>query len=143
MASVRESLKKKAKRRVRVGSASNLPLPKEDAPMRIGTARAVLTGCQEKNLHEIKEENISEANLSSGGYQTVLFNMMWLVSTRVVKMLRDEPMDEELFRNYFVRIYRKIVQMETNFWRVLDDESKQSFVVFSKSLGELASIFKV
>lgn len=139
---VNEALRKKSKRRVRAHSGQYLNRPVQETPMRLGFATDIIS-TREKKLQNIKEENDSEVALSTGGYQTVLFNMMWLISTRVAKLLREEPMDEELFRGYFVRLYRKIVQIEKSLWRALDDDLKESFVSFSKSLSELAFCFKV
>jgi len=68
--------------------------------------------------------------------------MLYLVSTRIVKLIRGEVMDEELFRSYFVKLYRKMVQMEVSFLNLLEDEDKDGFVLYSKSLRELAGLFK-
>lgn len=68
--------------------------------------------------------------------------MLFLLSTRIVKIVRGELMDEEIFRSYFVKLYRKIVQMEVSFLNLLEDEDKDSFVYYSKSMQDLALIFK-
>ena len=83
------------------------------------------------------------ANLKSGGYQTAVFNMLFLVSTHIAKSLAGEIMDEELFRRYFVKLYRKIVQMEVGFRKLLEDKHKDEFLLFSESMHELARSFKV
>jgi hypothetical protein len=72
-----------------------------------------------------------------------VFNMLFLVSTRLSKFLRGEPMDEELFRGYFVKLYRKMVQIETHFLNLLDDDDKPTFMLYSRSLREVANTFKV
>ncbi len=48
--------------------------------------------------------------------------MLFLLSTRIVKIVRGELMDEEIFRSYFVKLYRKMVQMEVSFLNLLEDE---------------------
>ena len=68
--------------------------------------------------------------------------MLFLLSTRIVKIVRGELMDEEIFRSYFVKLYRKMVQMEVSFLNLLEDEDKDSFVYYSKSMQDLALIFK-
>ncbi len=68
--------------------------------------------------------------------------MLFLLSTRIVKIARGELMDEEIFRSYFVKLYRKMVQMEVSFLNLLEDEDKDSFVYYSKSMQDLALIFK-
>lgn len=52
-------------------------------------------------------------------------------------------MDEELFRNYFVKLYRKIVQMEAQFLNLLLKEDRDAFVLYSKSVKEIAQNYKV
>ena len=63
---------------------------------------------------------------------------MFLVSTRVLKLLKGEIMDEELFRNYFIRLYRSLVHMESQFMALLKDDDKDAFPKFSASVKDLA-----
>lgn len=74
--------------------------------MRVGSARPAVSA---RSQSRIRIENAAQTDLASGGYQMAVFNMLFLVSTRVSKMLRGEKMDEELFRGYFVKLYRKLV----------------------------------
>ena len=106
-------------------------------------SRREIRHLQERTGSNIRQEIASQALLASGGYQSVVFNMLFLVSTRVGKMLRGEAMDEELFRGYFVKLYRKIVQMEAKLLNVIDDDDKDGFVLYSKSMRELATHYKV
>jgi len=69
--------------------------------------------------------------------------MLFLTTARISKLLRGEAMDEELFRNYFIKLYRKIVSMEAKLLSVLDDEDKDGFVLFSRSMRDLSMLFKV
>ena len=64
--------------------------------------------------------------------------MLFLVSTKVSKLLLGEVMDEELFRNYFVKLYRKIVQMEAQFLNLILKEDRDAFVLYSKSVKDIA-----
>lgn len=80
--------------------------------MHYGTPKQEILSFQEKTLGNIQEENKAKSELSSEGYQTCIFNLLFLVSTKVSKILRGEVLDEELFRSYFIKLYRKIVQME-------------------------------
>jgi hypothetical protein len=93
-------------------------------------------------MTNIKEENVAQAELCSGGYQNAIFNMLFLLQTRIIKMMRGELMDEELFRSYFVKLYRKMVQMEVSFINLLEGEDKDGFLHYSKSLKDLATSFK-
>lgn len=52
-------------------------------------------------------------------------------------------MDEKLFRTYFIRLFRGIRQMESKFKALMDPEEEDTFIKFSKSLSDIASIFKV
>ena len=52
-------------------------------------------------------------------------------------------MDDELFRTYFVRLFRGIRQMEKRFNELSDPEESDTFVNFSKALKDLASLFKL
>eukprot|EP00354_Favella_ehrenbergii_P012500 CAMPEP_0170455044 /NCGR_PEP_ID=MMETSP0123-20130129/3108_1 /TAXON_ID=182087 /ORGANISM="Favella ehrenbergii, Strain Fehren 1" /LENGTH=158 /DNA_ID=CAMNT_0010717987 /DNA_START=389 /DNA_END=866 /DNA_ORIENTATION=+ len=52
-------------------------------------------------------------------------------------------MDEELFRTYFIRLFRGIRQMEQKFADVMDPEEDDCFVRYSKAMCDLADIFKI
>ena len=52
-------------------------------------------------------------------------------------------MDEELFRTYFIRLFRGIRQMEQKFKVMMDAEEEATFVSFTKAMGDLAEIFKI
>jgi len=74
---------------------------------------------------------------------TAVYNMMFLLQARVSRVMRGDVMDEELFRTYFIRLFRGIRQMEKKFRVYMDPEEDASFVSFSKAMGDLAEIFKV
>ena len=74
---------------------------------------------------------------------TAIFNMLFLLQKRISKLVKGEAMDEELFRTYFIRLFRGIRQMETKFKDMMDPEEEETFVKFSKSLPDLAQIFKI
>ena len=50
----------------------------------------------------------TEQQLNGDGYMTAIFNMIFLLQKRVAKFMRGEAMDEELFRTYFIRLFRGI-----------------------------------
>lgn len=52
-------------------------------------------------------------------------------------------MDDDIFRTYFVRLYKGITQMENNFIEVLENADKEEFLRFSDSLKDIAKHFKV
>ena len=52
-------------------------------------------------------------------------------------------MHDELFRKYFIRLYRNIRQMENKFKELFEPEESDSFVRYSNSMNDLASVFKV
>ena len=74
---------------------------------------------------------------------TAIFNMMFLMQTRIAKQMNGEVMQDELFRKYFIRLYRNIRQMENKFKALFDPEEQESFVRYSKSMLDLAGFFKV
>mmetsp|Transcript_29607 Transcript_29607/g.36734 ORF Transcript_29607/g.36734 Transcript_29607/m.36734 type:complete len:138 (+) Transcript_29607:384-797(+) len=74
---------------------------------------------------------------------TAIFNMLFLLSKRIAKLMRGEVMDEELFRTYFIRLFRGIRQMEQKFADVMDPEEDDCFVRYSKAMCDLADIFKI
>ena len=57
----------------------------------------------------------SESQLNGDGYMTAIYNMIFLLQTRISKTIRGEIMDEELFRTYFIRLFKGIRQMENKF----------------------------
>lgn len=74
---------------------------------------------------------------------TAIYNMLFLLQARVVKMMRGELMDEELFRTYFVRLFRGIRQMEKKFKDLMEPDEDDNFVRFSRAMGDLADSFKI
>lgn len=55
----------------------------------------------------------------------------------------NEPMDDELFRTYFIRLFKGIRQMEKSFKALFDQDENDSFIKFSQSMKDMASIFKI
>ena len=80
--------------------------------------------------------------MNGDGYMTAIYNMIFLLQTRVTKLIRGEAMDEELFRAYFIRLFGGIRRMEKKFKELFDPEENESFVRFSNAMHDLASIFK-
>ena len=74
---------------------------------------------------------------------TAIFNMVFLLQKRVAKFMRGEAMDEELFRTYFIRLFRSIRQMEQKFADLMDPEETDCFVRYSKAMGDLGDVFKI
>ena len=74
---------------------------------------------------------------------TAVYNMLFLLQTRIAKAIRGEIMDEELFRTYFIRLFRGIRQMENKFKSLFDPEETETFIRYSRSMNDLASIFKL
>ena len=81
--------------------------------------------------------------LNGDGYMTAIFNMIFLLQKRLAKHMRGEAMDEEIFRTYFIRLFRGIRQMETKFREMMEPDDEQAFIRFSKSLPDMADIFKI
>jgi len=74
---------------------------------------------------------------------TAIYNMLFLLQARVVKNMRGEHMDEELFRTYFIRLFKGVRNMEQKFKDLMDPDEDDGFVRFSRALGELADTFKI
>ena len=51
-------------------------------------------------------------------------------------------MDETLFRSYFKKLYKSLNYMEADFLALLDEEERTNFMIFTKSLQDLAQYFK-
>ena len=85
----------------------------------------------------------SDKELNGDGYMTAVYNMLFLLQTRIAKAIRGEIMDEELFRTYFIRLFRGIRQMENKFKSLFDPEETETFIRYSRSMNDLASIFKL
>jgi len=47
-------------------------------------------------------------------------------------------MDENLFRSYFVKLYKSLVRMEEQFLELMTEAESQAFVIYTKGLKELA-----
>ena len=56
----------------------------------------------------MQNEVSSAKELNGDGYMTAVYNMLFLLQTRITKMLKGELMDDELFRQYFIRLFRGI-----------------------------------
>ena len=81
--------------------------------------------------------------MNGDGYMTAIYNMIFLLQTRISKTIRGDIMDEELFRTYFIRLFKGIRQMENKFKQFFDPDEKETFIRYSKSMADLASIFKL
>ena len=81
--------------------------------------------------------------LNGDGYMTAIFNMIFLLQKRIAKLMRGEAMDEEIFRTYFIRLFRGIRQMETKFKEMMEPDDEEAFIRFSKSMPDMAEIFKI
>jgi hypothetical protein len=51
-------------------------------------------------------------------------------------------MDDELFRSYFKKMYRHLVNMECQFMSMMGPTERSGFFAYSKSLSDLATFFK-
>jgi len=51
-------------------------------------------------------------------------------------------MDENLFRSYFVKLYKSLVRMEEQFLELMTEAESQAFVIYTKGLKELAQHFR-
>jgi hypothetical protein len=51
-------------------------------------------------------------------------------------------MDEGLFRDYFTRLYKSLALMEADYLKVLSCHERPGFMVFTKSMKDLASFFR-
>jgi hypothetical protein len=69
----------------------------------------------------MKETEAAKHLGKTGGYQTAIFNLLFLLQMRVNKFMTNEKFDDDLFRTYFVRIYKNIVNMETEFIGALEE----------------------
>lgn len=52
-------------------------------------------------------------------------------------------MDEDLFRNYFVKLYKSLSIMESEYMKLLSANERKGFTQFTKSIKDLASHYKV
>jgi hypothetical protein len=57
--------------------------------------------------------------------------------------MTNEKFDDDLFRTYFVRIYKNLVNMETDFINALEETDRPFFVSYANSLSDMARFFKV
>ena len=76
--------------------------------------------------------------MNGDGYMTAIYNMIFLLQTRLTKFIRGEVMDEELFRTYFVRLFAGIRRMEKKFKELFNPEENETFISFSKAMSDLA-----
>lgn len=51
-------------------------------------------------------------------------------------------MDENLFRSYFKKLYKSLNYLEADFLSLLEVEERENFMIFTKSLQDLALYFK-
>lgn len=51
-------------------------------------------------------------------------------------------MDEDIFRNYFIKLYKSLGIMEGEFLKVLSNKEKKGFLLFTQSMKDLALHFK-
>ncbi len=51
-------------------------------------------------------------------------------------------MDEDLFRNYFIKLYKSLAIMENEYLKCLKNEEKRGFTIFTKSMKDLATHFR-
>ena len=72
-----------------------------------------------KPKEDVMREVESSANLSGDGYMTAMYNMMFLLQMNVVKIMKGDMMDPEIFRTYFIRLFRSMTQMEKKFFEAL------------------------
>jgi hypothetical protein len=56
--------------------------------------------------------------------------------------MKGQHMDEDLFRTYFKKLYKSLVKMETEFLKLIMPSDRSSFLVFSKSVKDIASFYK-
>lgn len=61
---------------------------------------------------------------------------------KVLKQIKGEIMDESLFRSYFKKLYKSLNYLERDFLSLLDKEERNGFMIFTKSLNDLATYFK-
>ena len=69
---------------------------------------------------------------------TAIYNMVFLLQTRITKLIRGEVMDEDLFRTYFIRLFGGIRRMEKKFKELFDPEDNEGFIRYSKAMSDLA-----
>jgi len=51
-------------------------------------------------------------------------------------------MDEVIFREYFIKLYKSLNYMESDFLQFLSLKEREGFIIFTKSLRDLAKYFK-
>lgn len=61
---------------------------------------------------------------------------------KVLRTLKGEQMDEVIFRDYFIRLYKSLNYMESDFLQFLSLKEREGFIIFTKSLRDLAQYFK-
>ena len=96
----------------------------------------------EKNRDIIRNEITSEQNLSSDGYYNLVSNLLFLLQTRIAKQLKGINLDEDLFRNYFIKTYKALALREEEYLKILTAKERSGFLVFSTYLKELAQVFR-
>ncbi len=51
-------------------------------------------------------------------------------------------MDEDLFRNYFIKLYKSLALLEADYLKILSKKERNGFLVMTESLKDLASHFR-
>lgn len=80
--------------------------------------------------------------MASKGYSNGIFNMLFLLQMKIIKTIKGQQMDEALFSSYFKKLYKSLRYMEADFLKLLQTEERESFLIFTKSLKDLATHFK-
>ncbi len=94
------------------------------------------------NSEILQAELRSKQEMASKGYSNGIFNMVFLLQMKVLKQIKGEVMDEGLFRSYFKKLYKSLNYLERDFLSLLDKEERNGFMIFTKSLKDLATYFK-
>lgn len=70
----------------------------------------VETQAYQKTTHELKlEADTAKQMGTSEGYQSAIFNLLFLMNQRITKFMENKKFDEDLFRTYFSKIYKSLV----------------------------------
>jgi hypothetical protein len=81
--------------------------------------------------------------LSQNGYVTCVFNLMFLLQQKIFKQISGQSkMDEGLFRDYFIKIYKSLGIMESEYLKILSSRERRGFCTFTKAVKDLALFFR-
>ena len=111
--------------------------------MKYNNAKAESASYSKTTKELWKEADTAKQLGTSEGYQSALFNLLFLMQSRVTSFMSNKKFDEDLFRTYFSKIYKSLVSMESSFMTALTDNDRNSFIKYSDSLKDLASYFKI